>query len=241
MADQTAYERILDVLRIELDARRESGIRMPTEAELCDQFEVSRQTVRRAYAELVSEGLIYRVPGRGTFVSNRGRAAPYLRSFGTVDDILGLSFDTRIEVTSGPGTEVNQAIARELKLQSDDTIVVLEMVRYHKERPLSLTKISLTPEIGGRLVESGFPQEPGATVISHIEGFVSGGISGVEQDITAVRCPLHVANYLDLEVGSPSLLTKRIYLDRDGRPVEHAVGYYDPSVYSYHVRLGRAI
>lgn len=46
------------------------GDRLPTEQELCDQFDISRQPVRHALTELVYEGILYRKPGRGTFVSD---------------------------------------------------------------------------------------------------------------------------------------------------------------------------
>lgn len=45
--------------------------RIPTEKELMEQFQVSRITVVNALAALVKEGMIYRVPGRGSFVSEQ--------------------------------------------------------------------------------------------------------------------------------------------------------------------------
>jgi GntR family transcriptional regulator len=43
--------------------------RLPSERELCDQYDISRTTVRRALADLLNEGLIYTTIGKGTYVA----------------------------------------------------------------------------------------------------------------------------------------------------------------------------
>ncbi|MBT4888502.1 MAG: histidine utilization repressor [Rhodospirillales bacterium] len=47
------------------------GTRLPTEIAFCKEFSASRMTINRALRELSSQGLIYRVQGAGTFVSNQ--------------------------------------------------------------------------------------------------------------------------------------------------------------------------
>ncbi len=51
-----------------LDGRLSVGTRLPTDDELADLYQISRDTVRQALALLANEGLIERVQGRGTFV-----------------------------------------------------------------------------------------------------------------------------------------------------------------------------
>ncbi|XVQ83178.1 GntR family transcriptional regulator [Microbispora siamensis] len=48
---------------------------IPSEAALCDEFDVSRNTVRAALRVLAEQGLIVSVMGRGTFVKGDGQAA----------------------------------------------------------------------------------------------------------------------------------------------------------------------
>ena len=76
--------------------RYPTGQRLPTEAELVIAAGLSRQTVRRAFQELAAAGVIDRVRGRGTFaVPGDGK---YLRSSGSVDDLMALSLDTEMQV-----------------------------------------------------------------------------------------------------------------------------------------------
>src|SRR5271166_4910554 len=74
------------------------GRQLPTEEQLAASYSVSRQTVRRAMQDLVSEGIIYRVAGRGTYpVAERDG---YVNHFGSVEELMALSLDTECEVVS---------------------------------------------------------------------------------------------------------------------------------------------
>src|SRR5438552_9282365 len=50
-------------------ARLKPGAELPSDAQLCKEFGVSRMTARHAMNRLLQEGLVFRVRGRGTFVS----------------------------------------------------------------------------------------------------------------------------------------------------------------------------
>ncbi|MEA4897314.1 MAG: GntR family transcriptional regulator [Eubacteriales bacterium] len=65
----TLYEQMMQHLRVAIRTGQYApGQRLPSEAEMCRQFGVSRITARRAVQELVSEGLLERKQGKGTFV-----------------------------------------------------------------------------------------------------------------------------------------------------------------------------
>ncbi|MBI3962513.1 MAG: GntR family transcriptional regulator, partial [Deinococcus sp.] len=64
------YYQLKELLRERIEAGEwEPGNQIPTEEELCERYKVSRITVREAIQGLVSEGLLYRQQGRGTFVA----------------------------------------------------------------------------------------------------------------------------------------------------------------------------
>jgi DNA-binding GntR family transcriptional regulator len=64
------YVQLASLLRSEIKAGR-IGPRVPSIMELADETGLSAATVKRAMGLLRDEGLIYAVPGRGTFVRKR--------------------------------------------------------------------------------------------------------------------------------------------------------------------------
>ena len=63
------FKVVRDALRRAIDeGEYDNGDLIPPEPALCELYGVSRITVRRAVAELTSEGLLEKVPGKGTYV-----------------------------------------------------------------------------------------------------------------------------------------------------------------------------
>ncbi|WP_026412357.1 GntR family transcriptional regulator [Actinomadura oligospora] len=64
------YEQIATVLATRIaDGTYPPRRRIPSEAAICDEFDVSRPTARSAVALLVERGLVHTVRGKGTFVT----------------------------------------------------------------------------------------------------------------------------------------------------------------------------
>ena len=238
---EAAYAMLARTLRgAILQGRYADGVRLPTEAELATEYRVSRQTVRRAFHDLVAEGMVRRVPGRGTFAAPR--QGPYLRQFGSVEDLMGLSIDTTLEVVSPLRRQVDIDAASRLRLDSDAVYRVL-FRRRHNEVAFCLTTVYVPPAIGATL--AGLPELSAtgalseATVIGLIDTHTGHPVAEAEQSITAVAATDMLTIYLDCERGDPLLRVDRSYADTTGQLVELATSYFLPEHYSYRVKLRR--
>ena len=237
---QPTYRKLADQLRNDVLRGVYVGRRLPTEAELTDRWDVSRHTVRRAFEELVAEGVVFRTRRRGTF----GCATPgqYLRSFGTIEDLLALSEDTVLEVIDPLHLKVNVEAASRLQLAGDQ-VLVATFRRLHEERPFSVTTVYLPLEIGRPLLASNALGTVGhrspMTVIGSIEQVHHLAILAADQSITATAADRHVARRIECYEGDPVLRIDRLYSDSAGTAVELAISHLNPARYSYRIRIRR--
>jgi DNA-binding transcriptional regulator YhcF (GntR family) len=149
VAYRTLATRIRDAIR---NGEYADGRQLPTEEQLAASYSVSRQTVRRAMQDLVSEGIIYRVAGRGTYpVAEQDR---YVNHFGSVEELMALSLDTEAEVVSPLQRKVDVETASRLRLGSDE-IFHVTLVRWHAGVPFCYTSVYLPPRIGELLTGFG--------------------------------------------------------------------------------------
>ncbi len=225
-----------------LQGRYADGRRLPTEAELAELHGVSRQTVRRAFQELVAEGMVYRVPGRGTFATSRNGA--YIRQFGSVEDLMGLSVDTRMSITVPLHRRVDVDAAGRLRL-SGDAVYALTFLRLHDATPFCLTTVFLPPEIGVKLTSVPELGTEGATsdvtVIGLLDTRLEAPIAQADQSITVALADPSIARRLGCPTGHPLLRADRLYFDTDERPVELAISHFLPEHYSYRTNLRRSL
>ena len=216
------------------------GRRLPTEAELAERHGVSRQTVRRAFQDLVAEGMVYRVPGRGTFVTRREEA--YLRQFGSIDDLMGLSVDTRMEVTAPLRRRVDVTAASRLRLP-DDVVHSLTFRRSHDGTPFCVTTVSVPPAVGAALATVPELTAAGAssetTIIGLLDARLPAPIAEADQSITVAAADPATAGQLGCAPGEPMLRIDRLYSDTGARPVELAISHFRPELYSYRTKLRR--
>jgi GntR family transcriptional regulator len=236
-----AYQALREQLRDEIAAGRyPDGARLPTESELVTRHGLSRQTVRRAFQDLVAEGVVYRVPGRGTYASEPGRH--YLRQLGSIEDLMSLSDDTTMEVLARLRRRVDVDAASRLRLD-DDVVYSVVFRRLHDGVPFVLTTVHLVPSAAQPLLAS--PALADGTVGTHtiiglLEPHLSEPIAEAAQSITVAPADGVVAEAVRCAAGHPMLRVDRLYSDSSGRPVELSVSHFLPEQYTYRVTLRRS-
>jgi GntR family transcriptional regulator len=149
------YIQIKEWLKAEIASGRISeGSRIPGEYDLSKNLNVSRGTVREAIRELIEEGALYTIHGRGTYVRE---SEPLSWSASTIVSVAD-SFDEANIQHSTLLLEIQKelpepAIAAQLRIEPQAEVIRLERLRFIKDEPVHLSRSFLPASIAERLLD----------------------------------------------------------------------------------------
>ncbi len=115
------------------------GSLMPSEAEFQSKFAVSRITVRKAYKQLVDEGLLHTIQGKGTYVSDLySKNWTLMKSFSSEVESSGHIPSTKI--ISFKRIKVDDEIASILEVEKGTSCFCIKRLRMIDDKPFWLTE-----------------------------------------------------------------------------------------------------
>jgi len=239
------YHQIYLVLREQLqEGRFAQGL--PGEMALMQQFGVARVTVRRALAQLSQEGLIQRVPGRGTrplAPALQAPAAPAQRMAdgqtarltGLLENLVTMGLRTTVKVLQVQTLPAPLEVARMLRLPAGEWVQKAERVRATDDGPLS----HITTWVPGTHAQHFGAEELAQKPILLLLEESGVQVGRAEQTISARLADADMARHLEVSVGSALLAVRRLIYDQQERPVQWLHGLYRPDRYEYHMQLSR--
>jgi GntR family transcriptional regulator len=225
------HAQLRDVLAALCATELEPDSAIPSERELMESYGVSRATVRRAIESLVTEGLLRRVQGKGTFVA-RPRVESHLHLASFTEDMRrrGLEPSTRVVRADSAAPPVE--VARFLGLAAGERAWRLERVRLAGGEPMAFESGWYAPELLPHLDRHDLTGSL-YTIFSEVYGVA---VDTAEQTVWAEVAEERLARHLQVAVGSPVMAFDRKGSSR-GRPLERAVSHYRGDRYQLHVSL----
>ncbi|MEO8672649.1 MAG: GntR family transcriptional regulator [Tahibacter sp.] len=234
------YLQVADELREELKrGDHPVGGMLPTEAQLCERFAISRYTAREALRILEEMGLVTRRRGSGTQVRSAEPHVRYNQYVRSIDDLLQYTQATRFQLRHSDRLEADATIASWLDARAGTECVLLHGIRYQRRmlKPFCIT------DVYRRATMQGLP--PGYARVEDamralIEGELFARVGLVEQRISAVSLDAEQARELEVEPGSPALRSLRRYFDPKDRILLVAVTLHPGDVFHYMTRYERS-
>lgn len=206
------------------------GAALPSDAELCEEFGVSRMTARQAVHQLVLDGLVHRAAGRGTFVAEvtAHRQATNLITFSSEMKRQGRKPSSML-LQSGMrvATEVQ---GRELDLARGSRIVFLKRLRMADGEPIAVELVCLRSDVSAVL-------DADLSGGSLHRALVALGVvpTSGRATIRAESARRDDARVLGVRTGEPLLVERRTITDQHGVPLEFTTSRYAAERYSLDV------
>jgi DNA-binding GntR family transcriptional regulator len=213
---EPAYAQLVRILLEQIAAGLfRPGDRLPSEAQLCERYEVSPMTVRRVINILADQGVVIAEQGRGTFVK------PLELGTATFDlDRLQQLFrdedHSRVKLSEVRISMATERAARKLGIEVGERIVYVKRLIFQGDDPVLLHREHVIYDPTRPIIEAEME-------VTALRGLFSGGSeSGLKRgDLTIDATVLTEgeAALLHSDAGAPAFRLEHIFYDFDDQPV----------------------
>jgi len=223
---QPHYLQIERALRARI-ATLEPGARIPSDAELVDEFHVSRMTARHAMQRLAEDGLIRREPGRGSFVATppahrrTNRLMTFTQEMTRAGRVPSSHVLTRV---IRPSTN---AEAASLDIPPRQPVVHLRRLRLADGEPMALESTVLIGATAAAVMDADLAAGSLHETLTHA-GFALRRGTGT---ISAATATSTEARLLAMRAGDPLLVEQRVIVDGHARRIESTESRYPADRY----------
>ncbi|MCX5577686.1 GntR family transcriptional regulator [Kaistia terrae] len=237
--DLPRYHQISNILveRIE-KGRYAIGDLLPTEQDLCGEFEVSRYTIREALRRLTDAGLVRRRQGSGSQVVANKAPANFVHSMRSLSELFQYASDTVFKITKIEMLVPEPEVKPYLGDSGDEPWLYVEGVRLAADgrSPIAFSRVFVNREFEGIV-----PDLPGVsgTIFRLIEERYGVVVENVEQEIQAEPMGKYAAKLLDSSTRIWAVRVIRRYFGSDRKILQISVNYHPADRFSYSMQLRR--
>jgi GntR family transcriptional regulator len=232
------YYQLENILRSKIEGGEAlPSHKLPTEQELSREYKISRATVRQALAALVSEGLLYRKQGKGTFVTEKAAQTKSVKLTGFTEDIFTEGHRAEVRILEIRQVPAPERVATVLRIPTGEEVARFKRVRFVDGGPFSYVINYMVPEIGQKITERELQHH---TILHLLEEKLAIPLGTIRHSVEAVKADVEVASLLAVSVFEPVLYIETAVYSAEGRAVETVDSYFRSDRYRYTVELIRS-
>jgi len=225
----------MDILAAISSGAYAAGDMLPTESEFCEQYGVSRATVRRAIENLSVDGIVVKQHGVGTFVQKRPTVGQSVRFRGYLDDILILDPENHYQLVSIETRTFPEEIAKIFGGDEFATGTVSLNLLRRKGRSVMVGERYLPTRIAEYEQHSDYEtgEQPTVAILKKAGIRIARG----HQIMKAVTASQKVAGLLGVSQGTPLMASSRTYHDIHDKAVAVIEAIYHPTNFEMFIDL----
>ncbi|MDO9419941.1 MAG: GntR family transcriptional regulator [Herminiimonas sp.] len=237
MSPVPLYTQLKESLRERiLDGTYKVHQQLPSESEMSALFGVSRITVRQALSDLQKEGLIFKIPGKGTFVAKTKAFQQLMQLEGLAEAMSRMGYEIYNQVTSHKIVPASTTVAERLQLEVGAPVAEIKRVRHLNREPLSIEITYLPAEIGERLRKVDLATRDIFLVLENDFGIALGR---ADLQLDAMLADEVLARPLQIEEGTALLRMERLTHTAEGQPLDFEYLYFRGDAFQYRLQIER--
>ena len=212
--------------------------KIPSERELCEKYHLSRTTVRQGISLAVSEGLLYRIHGKGTFVAEQKINQGLISLTGFEETVMGRGLTPSMKVLEAQQTSADVHITSLLKLPLGADITSFKLLGIANNIPLALFHYYMPVEIGKEALSLIYDFEAKQGWFSFTRYFRE--LKKIELGLARQTFEATVASsdqsiIMQLAAGSALFKVTSIITTREEKPIELRHAFYRGDRYKFSI------
>ena len=200
------------------------------------QYGVSRITVRQALGDLQKESLIFKIAGKGAFVSQARPFQELGRLQGFAEAMEARGHETWNRVLAVEHVSASELVASRLGLPAGAPVTRIERVRHLDRQPVSLDITWVPRALGERLAGADLARRD---IFLILENDCATPLGHADLVIDAGLADARLGESLEIAPGAPVLRIERLTHDAAGRPVDYEHLYCRSDNFQYRLRIER--
>ncbi|SHI08164.1 GntR family transcriptional regulator [Pollutimonas bauzanensis] len=231
------YAQLKEILRAEiLNGGYLPHSRLPSEHELGSIFSVSRITIRQALGDLQKEGLIFKIHGKGTFVSQPKAFQNITSLQGFAEAMSQQGHQILNRVTGFKHMAAPDYVAQRLNIPIGAPLTEIRRIRMLDRVPVSMEITYLPEAVGKRLSNADLASRDIFLILENDCGIPLGK---ADLSIDATLADAHLATALNVDAGAAILRIERLTHDAQDNPIDFEYLYFRADVFQYRLQLDR--
>ena len=224
MLDHTSakplYAQMEELIRENMETGKWApGALIPSENELSREHGISRMTVRNVITKLVQEEVLFRIPGKGTYVSEPKIVAKSLSYAGIREQLEQMGYEVSTKLLDFNSKKGTKEMCELFDVSQDSLFHVVRRLRYIKGEPLSLHTSYIPSNLCPGLEKLDLVSDQLCTVLSKEYGLVH---KHTQETLESVAATKEEAEILNIPPRHPLLLLHDTIIGDNGKPFEYA-------------------
>ena len=220
---------------IESGELKEGDVLLP-EREICKEQEISRMTVNKAINALVSEGILYRKQGKGTFVAQKKKKYQFNNVKGFTEVMKSRGIDIKTDIIKFEILNPDDIIMEKLGITDKrENVYKIKRIRYVENEPFGYEIAYIPEKVCGGMTKGMLDDNSLYKILENEYGYK---VARVEQIIDPIQVDTKVSEKLQCEKGRLALSIQRTSYTEDEKIIEYTVTIIRSDKYLYEINIG---